>query len=251
MKTILISGATSGIGLATAHIFAKHNYKLILTGRRADRLSAIAEALGQEYNAMVHTLCFDVKDNTAVEVAIKSIPAGFSNIDILVNNAGLALGLSSVANGELNHWDTMIDTNIKGLLYLSKAILPLMVTNNAGHIINIGSIAGKEAYANGAVYCGTKHAVDAISKGMRHDLLANNIKVTAIHPGMVETEFSEVRFEGDIQRAKAVYTGFKPLMPEDIAHAVYYAATLPAHVCINEMTIMPTAQASATNVLKI
>jgi 3-hydroxy acid dehydrogenase / malonic semialdehyde reductase len=246
----LITGATSGIGKSTATLFAKNGMNLIITGRREDRLVAFKTELEKNYKVSVHTLCFDVRSQKETEAAINSLPQAFKEIDVLVNNAGLAAGLSSIQNGDIDHWERMIDTNVKGLLYVTKAIAPLMIARNKGHIVNIGSIAGKEVYPNGNVYCATKHAVDALNKGMRMDLLPHHIKVTAINPGMAETEFSVVRFDGDEVRAKKVYEGMIPLNPDDIAEAVYWAATRPAHVNINDMIIMPAAQAASTQVLR-
>jgi NADP-dependent 3-hydroxy acid dehydrogenase YdfG len=242
-KIALITGATSGIGKATAEILAKNNYKLVLCGRRQDRLDELKTALS-EFTS-VHTLQFDVRDKEAVFAQISSLPNDFSEIDILINNAGNAHGLDPIQTGSLDDWDAMIDTNIKGLLYVTRNVLPLMKNNDSGHIINIGSIAGKEVYANGNVYCATKHAVDALNKAMRLELSKFPIKVTAIHPGAVETEFSVVRFHGDKERAAKVYEGFENLVADDIADAIWYAISRPAHVNINELTIMPTAQPMA------
>jgi 3-hydroxy acid dehydrogenase/malonic semialdehyde reductase len=247
---VLITGATSGIGKSTAEFFAKNGHDLIITGRRKDRLDAVSKELQTAYKIKVLGLNFDVRNFSEVEKAMKTLPAEFSKIDVLVNNAGLAAGLSSIQNGDLSHWERMIDTNIKGLLYMTREVSRGMIERKKGHIINIGSIAGKEVYANGNVYCATKHAVDALNKGMRNDLLPHHIKVTAINPGMVETEFSVVRFDGDEQKAKQVYNGMQPLLPEDIAETIYWVATRPAHVNINDIIIMPSVQASATNVLR-
>lgn len=247
---VFITGATSGIGKSTAEIFAKHQYNLIIAGRREERLQALKSELEQTYPITVTTLCFDIRDEKAVSSAINSLSAENKRIDVLVNNAGLAAGLSSIQDGQLSHWERMIDTNIKGLLYTTKAISNLMIKNGSGHIINIGSVAGKEVYANGNVYCATKHAVDALNKGMRIDLLPHNIKVTAVNPGMVETEFSIVRFDGDEERAKKVYLGMQPLLPEDVAETVFWVASRPARVNINDILIMPSVQASATNVIR-
>lgn len=244
-KIILISGATSGFGKATAELFAKNNYNLILTGRREDRLQKIAKDLSEQYNVEVLPLCFDIRDQKAVEKAILSLGESWKNIDVLLNNAGLASGFGLIQDGEIDDWEKMIDTNVKGLLYLSKAIMPLMIANKSGHIINIGSTAGKEVYLNGNVYCATKHAVDAISKSMRIDLLQHGIKVTQICPGAAETEFSEVRFHGDKERAKNVYKGYKPMTAEDIASLIYFAATLPPHLCINDLVVTSLAQANS------
>jgi 3-hydroxy acid dehydrogenase / malonic semialdehyde reductase len=246
----LVTGATSGIGKSTAELFAKNGHDLIITGRRKERLDAVSKELKTNYKVNVLCLNFDVRNFAEVEKSIKGLPGEFSKIDILVNNAGLAAGLSSIQNGDLSHWERMIDTNIKGLLYMTREVCKGMIERKKGHIINIGSIAGKEVYANGNVYCATKHAVDALNKGMRIDLLPHNIKVTAVNPGMVETEFSVVRFDGDEQKAKQVYNGMQPLKPEDIAETIYWAATRPAHVNINDIIIMPSVQASATNVIR-
>ena len=247
---VLITGATSGIGKSTAEIFAKNGYDLIITGRREERLSVLKKELEVTYKIKVTSLCFDIQQQAEVESAVQSLSSENKKIDILVNNAGLAAGLSSIQDGSLSHWERMIDTNIKGLLYVTKLVSNLMIINGKGHIINIGSVAGKEVYANGNVYCATKHAVDALNKGMRIDLLPHNIKVTAVNPGMVETEFSVVRFDGDEERAKKVYLGMEPLKPEDIAETIFWVASRPAHVNINDILIMPTMQASATNVIR-
>jgi NADP-dependent 3-hydroxy acid dehydrogenase YdfG len=246
----LITGATSGIGKSTAIEFAKNGYDLIITGRRKERLDELNTMLTQEYSIKVLNLCFDVRDEKQVEAAINSIPTEFKKIDVLVNNAGLAAGLSAIQDGKLAHWEQMIDTNIKGLLYVTKHISTILIENKKGHIINVGSIAGKEVYANGNVYCATKHAVDALNKGMRIDLLPHGIKVSSVNPGMVETEFSIVRFDGDEERAKKVYENIQPLKPEDIAETIYWMASRPAHVNINDLIIMPTIQANATTVLR-
>ncbi|MCC9072658.1 SDR family NAD(P)-dependent oxidoreductase [Flavobacterium sp. F-65] len=247
-KTALITGATSGIGKATAQILAKNNYKVILCGRRQDRLTELEKELS-EYTE-VHILAFDVRDKKAVLECIGSLPESFSDIDVLINNAGNAHGLDPIQTGDLEDWDAMIDINVKGLLYVSKAIIPQMTARKSGHIINIGSTAAKEVYPNGNVYCGTKHAVDAISQGMRIDLNPFGIKVGAIHPGMVETEFSEVRFKGDADRASNVYKGFTPLQAEDIADIIHFVVSRPYHVNIADLVVMSTAQASSTIVNK-
>lgn len=247
---VLITGATSGIGKSTAEIFAKNGYDVIITGRRSERLIELKNDLEKKYKIKATSLCFDIRNNSEVEKAINSLGDLAKKIDILVNNAGLAAGLSTLQEGNLDHWERMIDTNVKGLLYISKVIAGCMIANKKGHIINIGSIAGKEVYANGNVYCATKHAVDALSKSMRIDLLPHNIKVTAINPGMAETEFSVVRFDGDEEKAKKVYQGMQPLLPEDIAETIFWTACRPAHVNINDIIIMPTVQASATNVVR-
>lgn len=245
-KIALITGATSGIGKATAAALAEVGYNLILTGRRADRLKETAEGL-KKYNVDTLLLNFDVRDCHEVEKAVASIPAEWRGIDVLVNNAGLAVGLNPIQEGLLEDWERMIDTNIKGLLYMTRAIAPLMCARNHGHIVNLCSTAGKEVYANGNVYCATKYAVDALSKGMRIDMLKYNIKVTNICPGAVETEFSLVRFKDDAERAAKTYEGFTPLSGADIANLIRFAVTLPAHVCINDLVVTPTAQANATN----
>lgn len=247
---VLITGATSGIGKSTAQLFAKNGHDLIITGRREDRLKEIKTQLESDFKIKITTLCFDIRKLSEVENAISTLSSENKKIDVLVNNAGLAAGLGPIQSGSIDHWERMIDTNIKGLLYISRAISNLMIENKKGHIINIGSIAGKEVYANGNVYCATKHAVDALNKAMRIDLLTHNIKVTAINPGMVETEFSIVRFDGDSDKAKKVYEGLQPLTPEDIAETIYWVANRPPHVNINDIIIMPTVQATATNVIR-
>ena len=244
-KTALITGATSGIGRAVADIFAENKYNLIVTGRRSERLQELKAALEQQYGISVLALCFAVRDNDEVVRNIASLPVEWRNIDVLVNNAGLAVGLNHIQDGVLDDWERMIDTNIKGLLYVTRAVSPLMIARNSGHIVNICSVAGKEVYENGNVYCATKHAVDALSKAMRIDMLRHNIKVTNICPGAVETEFSIVRFKGDTQRAAGTYKGIEPLTGRDIAECIYFAVSLPKHVCINDMMIMPTAQADS------
>jgi 3-hydroxy acid dehydrogenase/malonic semialdehyde reductase len=244
--TILITGAGSGFGKAIAKKFASHQWNCIITGRRKEKLEALADELKNKYNSKILTLVFDVQKREEVADYLGHLPDEWKNIDILVNNAGLALGKESFDKANLDDWDTMINTNVKGLLYVSKAVIPYMTERGKGHIINIGSIAGKEVYPGGNVYCASKHAVDAISKAMRIDLLAHKIKVTAIHPGAAETEFSIVRFKGDEEKAAQTYTGFTPLSAEDIADIVYYCGTLPAHVCINDLVVTPTAQANAS-----
>jgi 3-hydroxy acid dehydrogenase/malonic semialdehyde reductase len=245
-KIALITGATSGIGEATAILLAKNDFDVIITGRRKDLLEKVRNKIEMETTSKVHTLCFDIRKHSDVREAVQSIPDNWKKISVLVNNAGLAAGLDHIQEGSLEDWDQMIDTNVKGLLYITKEITPLMISNGSGHIINIGSIAGKEVYEKGNVYCATKFAVDALSKGMRIDLVKHNIKVTCIAPGMVETEFSMVRFKGDSARAAKVYEGVTPLYGEDIAQAILFAVTRPPHVNIDEILIMPTAQASAT-----
>ncbi len=247
---IFITGASSGIGKAIALKFAENKYNLIITGRRKELLDNIAEQISGTYRVKVLPLCFDVRKRTDVNSAIESLPEEWKNISILVNNAGLSAGLNPVYEGNYEDWEKMIDTNVKGLLYVSRQILPLMIKNKSGHVINIGSIAGKETYPNGNVYCASKYAVDSITKGMRAELLAYNIKVTQICPGAAETEFSLVRFKGDAEAASNVYKGFTPLTGKDIADSVYYASHLPAHVNINDMVIMPMAQASTAYIHK-
>ncbi|GAA4826029.1 SDR family NAD(P)-dependent oxidoreductase [Algivirga pacifica] len=247
-KTALITGATSGIGKATAELFAENGINLILCGRREERLQALKEEL--EQHVLVHTLSFDVRDRKGVQNAMDSLPEVFSTIDILINNAGNAHGLDPIQTGNMDDWDAMMDINVKGLLYVSKAIIPGMVQRQAGHIINIGSTAAKEVYPNGNVYCGSKHAVDAITKGMRIDLNEAGIRVGGIHPGLVHTEFSEVRFKGDTERAENVYKGYEPLRAEDIADIIHFVVTRPYHVNIADLVVFPTAQASSTIVKK-
>jgi len=243
-RIVFISGATSGIGEATARLLSSHPFKLILCGRRKDRLKKLEEELNQFTEVI--TLSFDVRSHQDVVESIASLPDEWKNIDVLINNAGNAHGLDPIQSGQLDDWDAMIDINVKGLLYVTKEVLPVMVKRNSGHIINLGSIAGKEVYPNGNVYCASKFAVDALTKGMRIDLNAHNIKVTAIHPGMVETEFSLVRFKGDEARASSVYKGVDPLKGEDIADIILFTITRPPHVVIADMVVLPTAQASAT-----
>ena len=246
-KTVVITGATAGIGEACAYIFAKNGYQLILTGRRQARLEKLAAALSSKYQSKILCLSFDVRNFEETQAALNSLPNDWSQIDILINNAGLAAGFGPIQDGDINDWNRMIDTNLKGLLHVSKCIIPLMIARNSGHIINIGSIAGKEVYLNGNVYCATKAAVDAITKGMRIDLLKYGIKVTQVAPGAVETEFSLVRFHGDEAAAAKIYEGFTPLTAKDVADVVYYAANLPAHVNINDMIVVPTAQANTSH----
>ncbi len=250
MKTIFITGASSGFGKAIAYKFAQHGYQLILTGRREDRLREIEADLKDLYNVKVQTLNFDIRDKDAAKIAIQSLPHDFKKIDILVNNAGLAAGLSTIQEGNTDDWDLMIDTNVKGLLYVSRLIMPMMISAGQGHIINISSIAGKETYPKGNVYCATKFAVDAITKSMRIDMLEHGIKVTSIDPGAAETEFSLVRFGGDVERSKKAYEGYTPLYGEDIADIVFFAATRPAHVVLNDIVVTCTAQANTQNFFK-
>ncbi|WPU95908.1 SDR family oxidoreductase [Mucilaginibacter sabulilitoris] len=249
-KIALITGATAGIGEACAHVFAREGYSLILTGRRLDRLEKLAGQLNNKYNIEVAVSSFDVRNREQVIENLESLPTKWKKVNILVNNAGLSQGLEPIQKGGYDDWETMIDTNIKGLLYVSRVVSNWMIDNGYGHIINLGSIAGKEVYANGNVYCATKHAVDALNKGMRIDLLPHGIKVSAIHPGAVETEFSEVRFKGDKERAKKVYEGFEPLSAADVAETIWFIASRPAHVNINDMVLMPTAQATAGNIFR-
>lgn len=246
-KTVLITGATAGFGEACAELFAENNYNLVITGRRNERLDSLKVKLENNYGISVHTLCFDVREEDQVKSAIESIPANIKkSIRILINNAGLAVGRGPIQDGLIDDWERMIDTNVKGLLYVSKYVIPVLIENGNSHIINIASIAGKEVYPGGNVYCASKHAVDALSKAMRIDLVEYGIKVTNIAPGAAETEFSIVRFKGDQSIADSVYLGYEPLAARDIAETVYFAATRPPHVNLNDIVIMPTAQASAT-----
>ncbi len=249
-KIVLITGATAGIGQACAGLFAAQKYNLILTGRREDRLTELEKDLTGRYGVRVLTIRLDVRDKAEVREKLEALPEEWKAVDVLINNAGLSQGLDPIHEGSTDDWDTMVDTNIKGLLYVTKVVSNWMVSRQSGHIVNLGSIAGKETYANGNVYCATKHAVDSLNKAMRIDLLPHHIKVTGIHPGAVETEFSEVRFKGDTERAKKVYEGFDPLMAADIADVIWYAVSRPAHVNINDLVIMPTAQASSGHLLR-
>lgn len=242
----LITGATSGIGKSCAKLFAQNNYNLIITGRRTERLTELKNELEANFKIHVTVLNFDIRSQKEVELALNTLSTENKKPTILINNAGLAAGLSTIQNGLLQHWEQMIDTNIKGLLYVSKIVSNWMIENGGGQIINVGSIAGKEVYANGNVYCATKYAVDALTKAMRIDLLQHGIKVGAVHPGMVETEFSIVRFDGDAERAKKVYEGLQPLTPNDVAETIYWMASRPKHVNINDVIIMPSAQATST-----
>jgi len=247
-QTAFITGATSGIGMATAKLFAQNGVRLILCGRREDRLKKLLEDLSKLTE--VYTLCFDIRNKEEVFKAIESLHNSFSEINILINNAGNAHGMDTIDEGNTDDWDAMLDINVKGLLYVSKAIIPKMIERKSGHIINIGSTAGKEVYPKGNVYCASKHAVDAINQGMRIDLNGKGIKVGAINPGMVETEFSQVRFKGDSDRAEKVYQGFTPLKPEDIADIIWFTVTRPPHVNIADLTVMCLDQASSTIVNK-
>ena len=249
-KIAFITGATSGIGKASAELFAKNGYDLIITGRRTDRLESLRNKMMGDYKVDVLNLTFDVRDQKLVEITINSLPGKWSTIDLLLNNAGLSAGLNTIQEGDLVHWENMIDTNVKGFLYVSKAIMPIMIKQGYGHIINIGSLAGKEVYPKGNVYCASKHAVDAITQSMRIDLLEHGIKVSLVMPGATETEFSIVRFDGDEEKAKKVYQGFKALSPEDVADSIYYAASRPAHINVNEILLMPLAQANLANLKK-
>jgi len=249
-KIIFISGATAGFGKATAEKFASNGYHLILNGRRTSRLNELKKNIEEKYNSEVYLLPFDVQVKKDVFQAFESLPEKWKRIDVLVNNAGLALGRDFVDEADLDDWETMINTNLKGLLYVTRAALPFMIPNKKGHIINLGSTAAKDVYEKGNVYCATKAAVDSISKGMRIDLLKHHIKVTAIHPGAAETEFSVVRFKGDEAIAKTVYDGYTALTAQDIADIIYYCATLPTHVCINDLVVTATQQANAIYLLK-
>ena len=244
-KIVFITGATSGFGEACAHVFAKNGFDLVLNGRREERLEKLKAELQSEYTIQCQLLPFDVRDQESVTKAIEGLPENWKAIDILINNAGLALGRDLFDEADLDDWNTMLDTNVKGLLYVSRAVVPYMVKRKSGHIINIGSTAAKEVYERGNVYCASKAAVDSITKGMRIDLLQHHIKVTAIHPGAAETEFSLIRFKGAADTAKKVYEGFSPLVAKDVADIVFYAATLPAHVCINDLVVTSTQQANS------
>jgi 3-hydroxy acid dehydrogenase/malonic semialdehyde reductase len=245
MRTALITGATSGIGEACAHLFAQQGYRMILVARREEKLEKIAKHFADKYAVEIKTLIADVRDKAAVTAVLEGLEEDWKKVDVLINNAGLSLGLEPIGQGDTNDWDTMIDTNVKGLLYVTKIVSNWMIANQKGHIVNVGSTAGKEVYPGGNVYCATKHAVDALNKGMRIDLLPHGIKVTAVNPGMVETEFSVTRFKGDEARAGKVYEGLEPLIAQDIAEAIWFAVSRPAHVNINDMIITPTAQANS------
>ena len=248
--TVMITGASSGIGAACAEAFAPHVERLILTARRVDRLEAMAAQLCDNYDAEIRIAGLDVRSRDAVEATLADLEADDSPIDILVNNAGLARGLATVQDGLVSDWEEMIDTNLKGLLYVTRAVARTMITRRSGHIINIGSIAGHEVYGNGAVYCATKHAVAAVSRGLAIDTLGTGVRVSSVDPGLVETEFSLVRFHGDQKRADKVYDGLTPLTATDVADAVLFCATRPAHANVREMVLMPTDQASATDVFR-
>jgi len=246
MKTVFITGASSGIGYACAEVFAREKYNLLLASRRIDRLHVMATDLQNKYGVQIHAIGLDVRDHDLVKKVWSELPEEWQAIDILINNAGLSQGLEPIHQGNTEDWDRMIDTNIKGLLYVSRVVAPKMQQRGSGHIINIGSIAGKEVYPNGNVYCATKHAVEALTKAMRIDLLPYHIKVSSVDPGAVETEFSIVRFKGDLERAKKVYEGFTPLTAADVAETIWFVASRPAHVNVNDILLMPTAQASGT-----
>ncbi len=246
----LITGASSGFGRATALKFAEHGWDVIITGRRKEKLEELEHIILDTYETKVYSLCFDVRDRKAVKIELDALPHFWKEIDVLVNNAGLASGMSAIYDGDIDDWEKMIDTNVKGLLYVSRTILPWMIDRKRGHVINIGSTAGKDAYAYGNVYCGSKFAVDAITKSMRIDLLPHGIKVTAVNPGAAETEFSLVRFKGDAEKAKSIYKGFDPLQAKDIADVVWFAASRPPHVNLNDIVITPLAQANSVYINK-
>ena len=248
-KIIMITGATAGFGKAIAVKFAGNGYNIIITGRRKERLDELVKELSA-YKVKVLALNFDVRNRYEVQDTIEKLPGEWKHIDILVNNAGLAVGMDHIDKGNIDDWDRMVDTNVKGLLYVTRAVAPLMVAGNKGHIFNISSIAGKEVYENGNVYCASKHAVTALSKAMRIDMLKNNIKVTNIAPGFADTEFSLVRFKGDKKKANDVYKGIQSLTADDIADLIYYCSTLPPHVCINDLVITPTQQAAVGKVFR-
>ncbi|WP_431193265.1 SDR family oxidoreductase [Trichocoleus desertorum] len=245
-QVVLITGASSGIGAACARAFAEARTKLVLAARRRDRLEQLADELNQEFASEIHLLQLDVRDRSQVEAALQSLPDSWGNIDILVNNAGLSRGLDKLYEGNVQDWEEMIDTNIKGLLYVTRSVVPGMVARGRGHVINIGSIAGHQTYPNGNVYCGTKAAVRAISEGLKQDLLGTPVRVSSVDPGLVETEFSQVRFHGDTERAEKVYQGLIPLTAEDVADVVLFCATRPAHVNLSEVLLLPTDQSGPT-----
>ncbi|MBP0612289.1 SDR family NAD(P)-dependent oxidoreductase [Chryseobacterium sp. cx-311] len=248
MKTAFITGATSGIGKATATLLAKNNYRIIICGRRADVLEDVKTELSEQTE--VYTLCFDQRNRTDVENAVNSLPQDWQDIDVLINNAGNAHGLDTLADGDVDDWDAMLDGNVKGLLYVSKQIIPIMQQQKSGHIVNISSVAARQTYTNGVVYCASKKAVDVISDGMRLELTEFGIKVTNIQPGLVETDFSKIRFKGDAERASTVYQGYKALEPVDIADAILYCKSTPAHVAISDLTVYPSAQSEPRTVYK-
>jgi NADP-dependent 3-hydroxy acid dehydrogenase YdfG len=248
-KIALITGATAGIGEACARLFAQQKYNLILTGRRTERLSVLADDLITKYGIQVKFLTMDVRNKEEVAI-LETLSEDWKKVDVLINNAGLSQGMDPINAGSTADWEVMIDTNIKGLLYVTKVVSNWMIKHKSGQIVNLGSIAGKETYLNGNVYCATKHAVDSLNKAMRIDLLPHKIKVTGVHPGAVDTEFSQVRFHGDQERAKKVYEGYEPLHAQDIAETIWFAVSRPAHVNINDMIIMPSAQASTSHHLK-
>lgn len=245
MRTVLITGATSGFGKAMAEKFAANNFNVIITGRRAERLEELKTKLITANKIQVHALEFDVRDRAAVFTAIEQLPPAFKKIDILINNAGLALGRDYFEDADINDWETMLDTNVKGVMYVTKAVVPGMIERKEGHIINMGSIAGKEVYEKGNGYCSSKYALDALSLSMRVDLVRHKIKVTGIHPGAADTEFSTVRFKGNTEAAEKIYEGYQPLSAGDVADIVYYTTTLPPHVCINDLVLTCLAQANS------
>ncbi|MDZ4872337.1 MAG: NADP-dependent 3-hydroxy acid dehydrogenase YdfG [Chroococcidiopsis cubana SAG 39.79] len=245
-QIVLITGASSGIGEATAQIFAQAGAKLILVARRQERLAQLADDLNKEFASDIHTMQLDVRDRTSIESALAQLPSEFSAIDVLINNAGLSRGLDKLYQGSYQDWEEMIDTNVKGLLYFTRAIVPGMVSRGRGHVVNLGSIAGHQTYPNGNVYCATKAAVKAISEGLKQDLLGTPVRVTSVDPGMVETEFSQVRFHGDTERGNQVYQGLKPLTPEDVADVIFFCVTRSPHVNISEVLMMPVDQSSST-----
>lgn len=249
-KIVLITGASSGIGAATAKLFAQQGAKLLLCARRIEQLNEIAAQIQTETGTSIHTFQLDVREQQAVAKALQNLPDAWRQVDILINNAGLAAGLDSLQEGKISDWDAMLDTNVKGLLYVTREILPQMVQRNSGHVINIGSIAGHYVYPKGAVYCASKYAVKALTEGLRMDLFGTQVRVTTIDPGAVATNFSQVRFKGDAERAAKVYEGMTPLSPEDIANTIHYCAALPPHVNICEVMMTPTAQASATMIAR-
>ena len=250
MKTVMITGATSGIGEACARVFAEQKYNLILTGRRIERLQQLSDELNTTFGVKTLLLNFDIQIKSEVIEALSSVTGDWQQVDVLINNAGLSRGLSPIQDGEFDDWDEMLDTNVKGLLYVSKIVTGWMLKSGNGHIVNLGSIAGKQVYPNGNVYCASKFAVDAITQAMRIDLLPHHIKVTSINPGAVKTAFSNVRFHGDTERADLIYKGFEPLNALDVAETIWWVANRPAHVNINDLTIMPAAQASSTHFFK-